>query len=130
MNGKDITVVFYGRKFPRSDWRYEMDMEKTGEFLRTLAEELGPLDIHLQWREEASHEVEVRGYGDLLNCVRILSPQDNIANLCLGHIIGVSAGRDLLEDIRRGINRVAFAPEMIEPEESNKRICHNCGCGC
>ena len=37
---------------------------------------------------------------------------------------------DLFEDIRRGVSRVAFAPEMIEPEGENKAVCHNCGCGC
>ena len=50
--------------------------------------------------------------------------------VCLGHIIGASPNRDLLEDVRRGVNRVAFAPETIEPEGSSKVVCHNCGCGC
>jgi hypothetical protein len=36
----------------------------------------------------------------------------------------------VFEDLRRGVSRVAFAPEMIEPEGSNKVVCHNCGCGC
>ena len=56
--------------------------------------------------------------------------QDGFSNLCLGHVIGASPNRDLLEDIRRGVNRVAFAPETVEPEGSSKIVCHNCGCGC
>ena len=37
---------------------------------------------------------------------------------------------DILEDLKRGINRVAFAPETVEPSGSDKVVCHNCGCGC
>ena len=69
-------------------------------------------------------------YGDLLTTVRLRSPRDHIGNLCLGHVIGQSANCDLFEDIRRGVSRIAFAPETIEPEGSNKVVCHNCGCGC
>ncbi|MFA5515934.1 MAG: hypothetical protein WDA20_06560 [Desulfuromonadales bacterium] len=130
MKRKEITVVLYRRSFPRADWRYEIDVPQLTDFFDRLIEELSPLGIDLQWLEDNERMLEVEGYGDLLNCVRIRSPQDHIANLCLGHIIGASANRDLLEDIRRGVNRVAFAPEMVEPEEDNKRVCHNCGCGC
>jgi hypothetical protein len=84
----------------------------------------------LRQAKEEEIVLEVKGYNDLLNTVRLRSPQDGIGNLCLGHIIGASPNRDLLEDIRRGVNRVAFAPETIEPEGSNKIVCHNCGCGC
>jgi hypothetical protein len=65
-----------------------------------------------------------------MNTVRLRSPKDHIGNLCLGHVIGQSANCDLAEDIRRAVSRIAFAPEMIEPEGSNKIVCHNCGCGC
>ncbi len=130
MNEKEITIVFYGRRFPRGDWQYDIDDHLLAGFFHDLAAELGRFGIRLNRQDDVSLTLEVKGYGDLLNCVRIRSPQDSIANLCLGHIIGASPDCDLLEDIRRGINRVAFAPETIEPEGSNKRVCHNCGCGC
>jgi hypothetical protein len=45
--------------------------------------------VHGQWQEDIV--LDVNGYADLLNCVRLRSPRDGIANLCLGHIIGKSA---------------------------------------
>lgn len=130
MNGKEITVVFYGRRFTREDWRYEVGESDLAAFFAALRQDLEPLGIRVAHRQEEGMTLDVKGYGDLLNCVRIRSPRDNIGNLCLGHIIGPSANCDLMEDIRRGVNRVAFAPETIEPEGSNKIVCHNCGCGC
>lgn len=129
MNEKEIAVVFYGRRFSR-DWRYEIKESDLAGFFERLRTELAPLGIRVSHHQDDAVSIDVKGYGDLLNCVRIRSPRDNISNLCLGHIIGPSPNRDLLEDIRRGVNRVAFAPETIEPEGSNKVVCHNCGCGC
>lgn len=130
MQAKEITVVFYGRRYPRSDWQCDVDEKAVVEFLGSLAEELAPFGVVLKqvWQEEMA--LDVRGYGDLLNTVRLRSPLDGIGNLCLGHILGASPNRDLLEDIRRGVNRIAFAPETVEPEGSDKIVCHNCGCGC
>ncbi|HEY7746181.1 MAG TPA: hypothetical protein VIA07_07585 [Desulfuromonadales bacterium] len=130
MQVKEITVVLYGRRHSRADWNFELDEKALEAMLRNLAEELVPFGIKLRHARDEEMVLEIKGYGDLLNTVRIRSPQDAIGNLCLGHIIGVSPNRDLLEDIRRGVNRVAFAPETIEPEGSNKIVCHNCGCGC
>jgi hypothetical protein len=130
MNGKNITVVFYRRRFPRSDWRVDLDQTAMDRLLADLDQELAPLGVRLRGEYDDQTVMDINGYGDLLNAVRIRSPRDHIANLCLGHIIGASPNRDLLEDVRRGISRVAFAPETIEPEGSNKIVCHNCGCGC
>ena len=130
MQAKEITVVLYGRRHSRADWNFELDDRALDEMLNGLAEELAPFGMVLRREADAEMVLEVRGYNDLLNTVRLRSPQDGIGNLCLGHIIGISPNRDLLEDIRRGINRTAFAPETIEPEGSNKIVCHNCGCGC
>jgi hypothetical protein len=91
---------------------------------------LSKLGITVSYREELDTLLEVKGYGDMLNLIRLRSPKDSIGNLCLGHIIGQSDNCDFFEDIRRGVSRIAFAPEMIEPEGSNKVVCHNCGCGC
>jgi hypothetical protein len=130
MNSKEITVVFYGRRFPRSDWRVDLDQPAMDRLLADLGQELEPLGVRLRGEKDGQVTIDVNGYGDLLNAIRIRSPRDHIVNLCLGHIIGASPNRDLLEDVRRGVNRVAFAPETIEPEGSNKIVCHNCGCGC
>lgn len=130
MQAKEITVVLYGRRHSRADWSFVLDESALAEMLKGLAEELAPFGIVLRYAKVEEMALEIKGYGDLLNTVRLRSPRDGIGNLCLGHIIGASPNRDLFEDIRRGVNRVAFAPETIEPEGSSKIVCHNCGCGC
>jgi hypothetical protein len=130
MNLKEITVALYGRRYPRGDWRFELSEETLASFFTEFAEELAALGIQVRHVKDDALTFDVRGYGDLLNSIRIRSPRDGIGNLCLGHVIGPSPNRNLLEDIRRGVNRVAFAPETIEPEGSDKIVCHNCGCGC
>lgn len=130
MREKEISVVFYRRDFVSDAWHYAVDMEGTKRFLDSFSEELKPLGVLLRYWEENDTVIPVKGYGDLLNTVRLRSPKDCLANICLGHVIGQSAQADLIDDIRRGISRVAFAPEMVEPEGSDKIVCHNCGCGC
>lgn len=130
MNPKEITVVLYGRRFVRSDWNYELDEALLEEFFAGAGAEFRRFGIEVRCQRDESTVLEIRGYGDLLNSMRLRSPGDGIGNLCLGHIIGASAKCDLLEDIRRGISRISFAPETIAPEEGNRRLCHNCGCGC
>lgn len=130
MQPKEMSVVVYGRRFVRQDWSHDLDLEAIRRLVENLVGELRPFGIILAFAVEEEICVEVKGYGDLLNAVRIRSPRDGLGNLCLGHIIGPSPYRDLLEDIRRGVNRVAFAPETVEPEASAKVVCHNCGCGC
>jgi len=97
--------------------------------LDAMQAELQTFSIQLQ-PVKTDLSIEIRGYGDLLNSFRLSYPSAGVGNLCLGHIIGASPNRNILEDLRRGINRVAFAPETIEPQGSDKVICHNCGCGC
>lgn len=127
---KAISVVFYGYETEQGGWQPSRQSQDPVDFVAALALELQPLGIDLQVLREPKQVLAVRGYGDYLNTVRLRSPKDSIGNLCLGHIIGPSPNCDLLEDIRRGISRVAFAPETIEPEGSHKVVCHNCGCGC
>lgn len=130
MSGKEITITFYGRRFLREDWRLDFDRASIETWVSKLQSEYLPFQTTItgHWQEEIV--LEVGGYADLLNCVRLKSPQDSINNLCLGHVIGKSANCNLEEDIRRGVSRVVFAPEMVEPEGENKKVCHNCGCGC
>lgn len=127
---KDISVALYRRNFLREDWTYDVDPDRIAAAIEALAGELEPLGFRLTYVGEEDVDIEVNGYGDLLNAIRLRAPFAGFPNACLGHIIGASAECDLLADIRRGVNRVAFAPETILPEESNRKTCHNCGCGC
>jgi hypothetical protein len=130
MADKEISVVFYARQFPRKDWQIDIDETAVAEFLAAMSKEMVRFGIALKQQSESDTVIQVNGYGDILNSVRLRSPKDGIGNLCLGHVIGSSPHCDFIEDLKRGINRVAFAPETIEPEEHNKKVCHNCGCGC
>jgi len=127
---KEITVVLYGFNLTNSEWSPDIKTEDLDAFVDNLHKELNTLGITVVYHEELDTVLEVKGYGDLLNIIRLRSPKDNFSNLCLGHIIGQSVNCDFFEDIRRGVSRIAFAPEMIEPQGSNKIVCHNCGCGC
>ena len=130
MTSKEITVVRYSYDLLSKDWGPGDGVGEVSDYIKALHDELSPLGVSLHYVDELDTILKVTGYGDLLNTIRLRSPKDNIANLCLGHVIGQSANCDFLEDIRRGVLRVAFAPEMIEPEGANKVVCHNCGCGC
>jgi uncharacterized Rmd1/YagE family protein len=130
MTKKEITVVRYSYRLVNSEWTPTVDLGALKGFVENLHKDLNSLGITVNYIDESDKELEVKGYADLLNIIRLRSPKDHIGNLCLGHIIGQSDNCDLFEDIRRGVSRIAFAPEMIEPEGSNKVVCHNCGCGC
>jgi len=127
---KEITVVLYGYNLTNKEWSPDINIKGLDVFVASLHHDLNSLGITVSYLNEPEKILEVNGYGDLLNIVRLRSPKDHISNLCLGHIIGQSENCDFFEDIRRGVSRIAFAPEMIEPEGSNKVVCHNCGCGC
>ncbi|PLY04853.1 MAG: hypothetical protein C0624_05260 [Desulfuromonas sp.] len=132
MNGskEQITLCLYQVNFVRDDWCYPLDPAKLADEAASLNDLLGSCGFELSFTTEDAHTIEVSGYSDLLNAVRIRSQRPGLGNVCLGHVIGCSQNLDLLEDIRRGVKRVAFAPETIEPEGSDKVVCHNCGCGC
>ena len=127
---KEITVVLYGYNLTNKEWSLDINTADLDAFVDTLNKDLNSTGITISYLKEPDTVLEVGGYGDLLNIIRLRSPKDHISNLCLGHIIGQSENCDFFEDIRRGVSRVAFAPEMIEPEGENKIVCHNCGCGC
>lgn len=127
---KEISVVFYQRNYMADKWRQMVDVDSLDVLFSELAKELPPLGFTVKRIEDTEMSMAIKGYGDLLNSIRIRCPGFGIGNMCLGHVIGSSKNLDLVEDIRRGVNRVAFAPETIEPEGSDKIVCHNCGCGC
>jgi len=128
--GKEIVVAFSEMRFVRPDWSVRFDWDEVRAFLERQREELAPLGIRLKVEREPSRQIDINGYGDLLNAVRLRSSRDGLGNPCLGHIIGVSPGCDFLADLKRGIGRIAFAPEMIAPDSEYRKVCHNCGCGC
>ncbi|HKJ04467.1 MAG TPA: hypothetical protein VJ974_02635 [Geopsychrobacteraceae bacterium] len=129
MSDKILTIAFYQRKSVRSDWDYQFPQDEIKTFLHLISQELKPFGVTVTTAEEEL-SIAVKGYADILNSVRLRYPPAGLGNLCLGHVIGGSQNADLVEDLRRGINRVIFAPETVEPDGSDKVVCHNCGCGC
>ncbi|MCF6238712.1 MAG: hypothetical protein L3J79_07870 [Candidatus Marinimicrobia bacterium] len=127
---KEITVVLYGYRLTNPEWSPDVNVDAIAGFIGGLHNDMNTLGITVSYLEEPDNVLDVDGYAGLLNIIRLRSPRDHIGNLCLAHIIGQSANCDFLEDIRRGVSRVAFAPEMIEPEGGNKVVCPTCGCGC
>jgi hypothetical protein len=127
---REIAVIFYGYRLTGNNWRpAELDKDPKG-FVSAIAKQYSKYGITISCLEEPDNILDVKGYADLLNTVRLRTDDGTLGNPCLGHVIGQSQNCNLLEDIQRGISRVAFAPETIEPDGSSKRICHNCGCGC
>ena len=129
MNRK-ISVVFYGFRLCGEKWQPPALPQAPRLFVEEMAKQYEKYGISICCLEEPENVLEVRGYADLLNTVRIRTDDVALGNPCLGHVIGQSKNCNLLEDIERGISRVAFAPETIEPDGASKRVCHNCGCGC
>ena len=127
---KSMNIVIYKRNFIRSDWQQDLDIEAISRLVEQLNVEFHQFDWQVALQIDKEQSVDVRGYGDLLNAVRLRATGSVHGNPCLGHVIGASAACDPLADIKRGINRIVFAPETIEPEAAHKTVCHNCGCGC
>ncbi len=127
---KEISVVFYQRNYLADKWQQMVKQEELDALFLELGRELAGLGFDFKQIVEPDLSMDIKGYGDLLNSVRLRCAAHGVGNMCLGHVIGASQHLDLVEDIRRGVNRVCFAPETIEPEGSDKVVCHNCGCGC
>lgn len=129
-NHKEISVVFYQHNYLTDKWREMVKPEELDALFVALQRELAALGFAVKQVDDLAMSMDINGYGDLLNSVRLRCPAHGVGNMCLGHVIGASQHLNLAEDIRRGVNRVCFAPETIEPQGSDKVICHNCGCGC
>lgn len=130
MNGKKMMVTFFQQNHQRPDWKVDRESDAFRSFLVELSAELAGFGVEIGHIDNDSITIDIKSYADLLNSVRISSPSDGIISQCVGHIIGKSDKLDLIEDIRRAVRRVAFAPETIPPEDHNRKVCHNCGCGC
>lgn len=130
MASKEITVVFFGQNHVRDNWRVDLEGPEAERFFGELAAELARFGVVLKRAVNDAFTIDITSYADLLNAVRISSPADGFASVCVGHVIGKSPNLDLMDDIRRAVTRVAFAPETVPPEDHNRKVCHNCGCGC
>ncbi len=130
MGAKEITVVFYRQNYIRDNWKVDLDGMEAELFFSTLEGDLSRGGVVLKRARNDAFTIDINSYADLLNAVRISSPDDGFGCVCVGHIIGQSPNLDLLDDIRRAVMRIAFAPETVPPEDHNRKVCHNCGCGC
>ena len=130
MATKKVILTVYNQNHVRNDWYVDLAGTAFNLFLSSLEAELSRYGVEFSCQENSGITIDVSSYADLLNAVRVSSPVDGVTCRCVGHIIGKSQNLDLLEDIRRAVNRVAFAPETIPPDDHNRKVCHNCGCGC
>ncbi len=129
-NGKQLVIIIHGQKYLRNDWCYDFDGTPFEAFLAGLSTEMERLNIALRIVRNPEVVVTINSYGDLLNVVKISSPEDGHSNQCIGHIIGKSQHLDIREDIAAAVRRIAFAPETVAPSGEFRKVCHNCGCGC
>jgi len=127
---KKIVISVCKQNHIRDNWKVDLNGESFSSFVIDLRGELAAFGVEVESIFNNSMIVNVNSYADLLNAVRITSAVDGFVNKCVGHIIGQSQNLNLFEDIRRAVNRVAFAPETIQPDDHNRKVCHNCGCGC
>lgn len=81
---KEITVVLYGCHLTNNEWSPAVDFGAIDGFVEKLSNDLSTLGITVVYREELDTLLEVNGYGDMLNLIRLRSPKDSIGNLCLG----------------------------------------------
>jgi len=129
-NIKQMTVSILDQKYLRNDWSIDFDGQHFQDFLAEVTTEMARLGVHLNVVRNRDTVISVNSYADLLNVVKISSPQDGHSNQCVGHIIGKSQHLNIIEDVGAAIRRVAFAPETIAPSSEFRKVCHNCGCGC
>ena len=130
MANKKMVVTFYQQNHVRTDWKVDLSGSPFELFFIELADDLAKFGIEITKVIDRETAIDIKSYTDLLNSVRISSPADGFSCICVGHILGKSPHLDIFEDIQRAVNRIAFAPETIAPESHNRKVCHNCGCGC
>jgi hypothetical protein len=127
---KQMVIKIYDQKHLRKDWFFDFNGQPFQDFLAGMITEMKRLGVLLTIVRNRDAVISINSYADLLNVVKISSPQDGHSNQCVGHIIGKSQGLDIMEDISTAVRRVAFAPETVAPSSEFRKVCHNCGCGC
>jgi hypothetical protein len=127
---KQLVMTVHGRKFLRNDWFFDFEGPGFETFLKSITADMKRLGVVLTVMRNQDSVLSIDSYADLLNVVKLSSPDDGHSLQCVGHIIGKSPELNILEDISTAIRRVAFAPETIAPSNEFRKVCHNCGCGC
>lgn len=127
---KRITVTLFQQRHIRPDWYFDFDSAPFQRFCTTTTREMRKLGVALEYVRNPDVIIPVNSYADLLNAIKVSSPEDGHSNRCVGHIIDTSPNLDILEDIGSAVRRVAFAPETVIPSNEFRKVCHNCGCGC
>ncbi|KAB0669555.1 hypothetical protein F6V30_12175 [Oryzomonas sagensis] len=127
---KRITITILAQEHARRDWYFDFEAELFRRFCEKLSREMKKLGVALSIVNNRDTTITINSYADLLNCVKISSPDDGHSNQCVGHIIGKSEHLDIMEDIGTAVRRIAFAPETVAPSNEFRKVCHNCGCGC
>ncbi len=127
---KQIRLTILDQNYIRNDWNYDFDGPGFDGFFAALSADMQKMGIGLELLRNRDVAIPINSYADLLNVVKISSPDDGHNNHCIGHIIGKSPNLDIQEDIRLAVRRIAFAPETVAPSNEFRKVCHNCGCGC
>lgn len=127
---KKMTVTILEPHYIRTDWAIDFDGTDFSGFFKGLQREMKKLGIEVSLIRNREHSLDITSYADMLNLIKVASPDDGHGNQCVGHILGKSEHLDLQEDIRIAVRRLAFAPETVAPDNEFRKVCHNCGCGC
>ncbi len=127
---KQIRLTILEQNYARNDWNYDFEGSGFASFYETLTMDMSKMGIDLELVRNRDAVITINSYADLLNVVKISSPDDGHSNHCIGHVIGKSPNLDIQEDIRIAVRRIAFAPETVAPSSEFRKVCHNCGCGC
>lgn len=127
---KQMVITIHDQNHVRKEWYVDFDGRPFQEFLAALIKEMKRLGVLLTVVRNREVIIAINSYADLLNVVKISSPQDGHSNQCVGHILGKSSNLDIMEDISTAVRRIAFAPETVAPSGEFRKVCHNCGCGC
>jgi len=127
---KQMIITIMEQNHLRKDWYIDFDGQPFQDFLAGTITEMERLGVLVTVVRNRDAVIAVKSYADLLNVVKVSSPQDGHSNQCIGHIIGKSRNLDIMEDIGAAVRRIAFAPETIAPSSEFRKVCHNCGCGC
>lgn len=127
---KQMVITIHDQKHLIQDWYFDFDGQPFQDFIAGTVTDMERLGVALTVLRNRDAVITISSYADLLNAVKISSPEDGHSNQCIGHIVGKSQRLDIMEDISRAVRRVAFAPETIAPSSEFRKVCHNCGCGC
>ena len=127
---KQIRLTVLEQNYIRNNWNFDFEGTGFNSFFEALVMDMHKMGIDLELVRNREAVININSYADLLNVIKISSPDDGHSNHCIGHVIGKSPNLDIQEDIKIAVRRIAFAPETVAPSSEFRKVCHNCGCGC